>query len=339
MELAFKNRSSSKQKDSYWLLLKSVSRSFYLSLRYLPDPIRLPLSLAYLLARLTDTIADCSEIPVILRKDIIIQLQILINEPEQPLFLNQLMLNIKSNPVGFSAPDLSLIEHIPFLFELLKNQPSKNLTYIQDVMDKIIQGQLIDLHYFDSKKEIVHFSTDAELENYLYLVAGCVGEFWTKLCCNYLPNYSKSDLDDLLPIAINFGKALQLTNILRDIPKDLANGRFYLPLKNNASEDLNQFIDGLDQEESKQLIDAWHNKALHYLEDAARYIETIKNRRVRFACLVPFLIAKETLNSLKNQQYIKNQESIKISRKQVYKHIRKALYYSISDKWNYYDLT
>ena len=39
-------------------VLRSVSRSFYLSLRVLPKPLRDPLSLAYLLARATDTIAD-----------------------------------------------------------------------------------------------------------------------------------------------------------------------------------------------------------------------------------------------------------------------------------------
>src|SRR5512139_537967 len=39
-------------------LLKGVSRSFYLTLRALPGPIRPQIGLAYLLARTTDTIAD-----------------------------------------------------------------------------------------------------------------------------------------------------------------------------------------------------------------------------------------------------------------------------------------
>ena len=48
-------------------ILRSVSRSFYLSLRILPGPLRDPLSLAYLLARATDTIADTPEPPAELR--------------------------------------------------------------------------------------------------------------------------------------------------------------------------------------------------------------------------------------------------------------------------------
>src|SRR3954454_168752 len=50
-------------------LLRSVSRSFYLSLRFLPKALRDPLSLAYLLARATDTIADTTEAPVPLRTE------------------------------------------------------------------------------------------------------------------------------------------------------------------------------------------------------------------------------------------------------------------------------
>src|SRR3954451_3955819 len=50
-------------------LLRSVSRSFYLSLRFLPKALRDPLSLAYLLARATDTIADTTGAPVTLRTE------------------------------------------------------------------------------------------------------------------------------------------------------------------------------------------------------------------------------------------------------------------------------
>ena len=48
-------------------LLRSVSRSFYLSLRILPGPLRDPLTLGYLLARATDTIADTPEPSIAIR--------------------------------------------------------------------------------------------------------------------------------------------------------------------------------------------------------------------------------------------------------------------------------
>ena len=43
-------------------LLRSVSRSFYLSIRFLPAQLREPIGVAYLLARTTDTVADTAQI-------------------------------------------------------------------------------------------------------------------------------------------------------------------------------------------------------------------------------------------------------------------------------------
>src|SRR5687767_6977780 len=45
-------------------LLESVSRSFYQTLCILPSAVRPQISLAYLLARTSDTIADSSSLPV-----------------------------------------------------------------------------------------------------------------------------------------------------------------------------------------------------------------------------------------------------------------------------------
>src|SRR5712664_2249803 len=43
-------------------LLRSISRSFYLSIRFLPAQLREPIALAYLLARGTDSVADTAGI-------------------------------------------------------------------------------------------------------------------------------------------------------------------------------------------------------------------------------------------------------------------------------------
>src|SRR5437667_11202004 len=49
------------------MILRSVSRSFYLSIRFLPAQLRQPIALAYLLARATDTIADTTGIYGLMR--------------------------------------------------------------------------------------------------------------------------------------------------------------------------------------------------------------------------------------------------------------------------------
>src|SRR3982751_1864425 len=50
-------------------ILARVSRSFYLSIRLLPEKLRDPVSLGYLLARASDTIADTTEVPIDLRTE------------------------------------------------------------------------------------------------------------------------------------------------------------------------------------------------------------------------------------------------------------------------------
>src|SRR5438270_11050122 len=50
-------------------ILRRVSRSFYLSIRLLPEKLRDPVSLGYLLARASDTIADTAELAIGLRTE------------------------------------------------------------------------------------------------------------------------------------------------------------------------------------------------------------------------------------------------------------------------------
>src|SRR5580658_3690959 len=50
-------------------LLKATARSFYLTLRVLPAPVRPQIGLAYLLARTTDTVADTEIVPPAQRLD------------------------------------------------------------------------------------------------------------------------------------------------------------------------------------------------------------------------------------------------------------------------------
>src|SRR5207247_8350548 len=80
-----------------------------------------------------------------------------------------------------------------------------------------------------SADKIVALQTDEELDDYTYRVAGCVGEFWTRMCCAHLYQQERIDEPILMKNGVRFGKGLQLVNILRDIAADLRQGRCYLP--------------------------------------------------------------------------------------------------------------
>ncbi len=78
----------------------------------------------------------------------------------------------------------------------------------------LISGAEMDL-------TISSYATFDRLREYCYRVAGTVG-----LCCLQVFGYSDPKAPDL---AEKLGIAFQLTNILRDLPRDFAAGRDYLP--------------------------------------------------------------------------------------------------------------
>ena len=91
----------------------------------------------------------------------------------------------------------------------------------------LLKGMEMDLHKS-------RYETFEELEEYCYRVASTVG-----LICAEVFGYHHEATKEY---AINLGKALQLTNILRDIKADAKRGRIYLP-----REDMKRF--GYSEEE------------------------------------------------------------------------------------------
>ena len=124
-----------------------------------------------------------------------------------------------------------LLEKAGDSLALLQTLSPDDLQLVRTLLNIIMGGQELDLRRFAgaSAEKIVALETAAELDDYTYRVAGCVGEFWTKMCRAHL--FPKARLDDaqLLANGIRFGKGLQLVNILRDLPADLRKGRCYLP--------------------------------------------------------------------------------------------------------------
>src|SRR5215470_6678891 len=73
-------------------LLRDVSRSFYLTLRVLPEAVRGQIGLAYLLARASDTIADTELVSLETRLQALQRLrERILNAPSKPLDLGELV--------------------------------------------------------------------------------------------------------------------------------------------------------------------------------------------------------------------------------------------------------
>jgi farnesyl-diphosphate farnesyltransferase len=188
-----------------------------------------------------------------------------------------------------------------------------------ELLSNIITGQSNDLRTFSDPAQIVALPDAHSLEDYTYLVAGCVGEWWTRMSFHHFPRYSERTEQDLMPLASAFGKALQLVNILRDMPADLSAGRCYLPADELQTAGA---LPGslLDNPASAQpVFEEWMAKARCYLDEGREYIRSVRPWRIRFACYVPWRLAVKTLDLMASTSPLGSPERVKVSRKMVYR--------------------
>ena len=259
-----------------WELLRQVSRSFYLTLRALPPAVRRELCLGYLLARGSDSIADSSI-------------------ADQAVKLAALQQFQAGNVASIELSDLpkaeaQLLRELPNLFAEAKDDE-----LILKVWRTILGGQRFDLERFENASPL----SREELENYTYSVAGCVGEFWTNLCVRNQPRFSPAPPDWLRERGVEFGKALQFVNILRDRDADARLGRIYI-------------ADG-------ELDYAWR-RVDECLKGAQLYVKALRPGRLKFACALPLRLAHRTLARVRVQG-----SGAKISRSIVYAELVRSL--------------
>jgi farnesyl-diphosphate farnesyltransferase len=296
-------------KDLGGPLLASVSRSFYLSIRILPARLRAPIGLAYLLARASDTIADSTEAPETLRLQHLAAFEKMIRSGK-PQGLAELQNDIHTPHPGETV----LLCNIERCLQWLAQMDNKDRGEIVDVLQKIIRGQTLDLERFGGSAHIVALQTAEELDEYTYLVAGCVGEFWTRICLNHLPDCSTLGLADLRRLGQEYGKGLQLVNILRDFPEDLRNGRCYLPETELRAAGTSP-APLVDQPAKAQAVfDRWRERAAMQLEHGYQYITALRSARLRVACFLPWYLGLHTLRLLGEPGVLERAEKVKVSR-------------------------
>jgi farnesyl-diphosphate farnesyltransferase len=275
----------------------------------MPKKIKEVLSLAYLLARITDTVSDTQNIPASLRIQLLNQIhdRLFLNKAIDPIIYND-FIALQQKP-----EEKELLLHLDDCAQWFYELKNIDQDMMRNLLKTIIAGQRWDLEFFGEKKTKIRIiESPQELESYTYFVAGCVGEYWTKVCQHFLNSYSSDSSPLLLEQSIQFGKGLQLVNILRDIPNDLQLGRCYLPLK-PANLDIK-----LD--EQLELLEHFRLMAIEKLADGFKYIQKLHIRRIRLACYLPLFIGLKTLMQLKNFNYLKHPKNpVKISRTEIYK--------------------
>jgi farnesyl-diphosphate farnesyltransferase len=294
-----------------------------LSIRVLPSDMREPVTIAYLLARAADTIADTPSITVERRLAHLSEFRAIV-EAESDVYaatcLSSALTDLQS-----TSGERHLLASLLGVFDLLERLNESDAKAVRSVVNTLTSGMVFDLTTFGEPNSgsITSLETEDDLDKYCYLVAGCVGEFWTDISLAHTSSLLHWNAKDMRSLGVRFGLALQLTNILRDVPKDLRIGRCYLPSSELEKAGLraDDLRDAANARRLHSILSWGIRRTLDHFCAAEQYILSIprRNLRLRLATLWPVLIGLGTLAELAaSDDWLNPDTRIKIPRRSVY---------------------
>jgi farnesyl-diphosphate farnesyltransferase len=313
-------------------VLPGVSRSFALSLRVLPTPLRLPLGVTYLVARTADTIADTRALPPASRLAALHAFRQTLRD------VDAAPPTVAGSVAGDQTPgERALLARLPDVLAAYRALEPGDRDRGLGVLLTLIQAMVEALERFppETAGRVGALETRAELDRYTYLNAGCVGEFWTDMAAAHRPRCARWDLPRMRSRGARFGQGLQLVNVLRDLPRDLRIGRCYLPRAELgrlglAPQDL---LDPATLPRARPLLDTLIDEALARLDEGRAYTLAVPRReaRLRLASFWPLLIGLGTLARLRRAENLLDPTvTVKVPRAEV----RRLLAYSLGLVWS-----
>ena len=279
-------------------LLTKTSRTFALSIRLLPVPLRQEVSIAYLLLRVADTLEDADLWTPRERVVALAELEVILGSGDASRGEEESARWASARPCDHEGY-LELLRELPSLLDALRAlEPAAQATIVRHVR-RTIAGMSEFLSRGGIPCELA--ITDLEdLRRYCYIVAGIVGELLTELFVEH-GHIPREHAVALWERAAAFGEGLQLVNILKDADEDARAGRSLLP-------------DGIDR---ARLFALAHED----LDAADAYVKTLRKAGASWGVvgftLLPVRLARATLNRV-----AKDGPGAKLTRADVTDHLR-----------------
>ena len=275
--------------------LPQVSRTFALNMRLLAGTLGEAVRTGYLLCRAADALEDSwPGTPAKIRHRFERFLLALGGDARA---LASLSTEVRA--LGTDRMDLGLVANLARILRVHASLPPAHREAITRGVGTLAEGMgRYAARAAGRPAETAYLDTEAELDDYCWVVAGCVGVMLTRL---FAAEYGSADpaLEARrLAAAPVVGQALQLTNILLDWPSDVRNGRCYLPTSWLVEAGVTP-RDLVDQGGPGTLALArrLERRAHEALARVPEYLDLIPVRRVRYRlfCLWPALWALGSL--------------------------------------------
>jgi len=273
-------------------ILGSVSRTFALTIPLLPPIIETVVGNTYLLCRIVDTIEDAASLNPETKQELSkLFLDAVLEKAPVQSFVDPCLVALKDYG---NQDELDLIAHTPTVLRILHTCSNKDQVAVSRCVSIMSEG----MSHFHGKQTEIGLKDLQEFEEYCYVVAGVVGELLTTVFSNHSPAFA-NNIQGHEALAIAFGQALQMTNILKDSPEDEARGVSWKPANMSQA--------------------ALLKIAYQKLQDSMSYILLIpkEDAGIRRFCFLAFGLAVMTLSKIAMRERFDHKDEVKLSRKNV----------------------
>ncbi len=296
-------------------ILPSVSRTFAISIRFLPGTLGTAVCSAYLLCRIADTIEDDGSTAPERRAALLEQFLRTLEDRAAADAFPALAAALKGD-----AAHLALVARTDLVLVLFRTLPSETQARVAHWVREMANGMAKFVRAYPAG---IRIQSLAEYKEYCYYVAGTVGFMLTDLWRLHVRAIGRPEFDRLSRKCQAFGEALQTVNILKDIAWDAEHeNSIYIPAQELAADG-----SGHDTLLSPGHLDRNHRTVARFidlartdLDDALEYILLIPRRAlaVRAFCVLPLLFAYATLRDLSlSRAMLTPGGAVKISRREV----------------------
>jgi farnesyl-diphosphate farnesyltransferase len=295
-------------------ILPHVSRTFALTIPQLPPALCTPVTNAYLLCRIADTIED----------------EPALSAPETLAYLNRFsaLLGGGGEPGPLTEDLVSRLSERTLATErdLIANMArvlrvTASLGKAQkDAIQRCVELMCYGMPRFQFNASLQGLARSSDLDDYCYYVAGVVGEMLTDLFCDYSVDIA-GRRPALNALAASFAQGLQMTNILKDVWEDRSRGACWLPQEvfTRHGVDLNTLASQSQDKGFSAGISELVGVAHAHLRNALDYTLLIpaKERGIRRFCLWAIGLAVLTLRKIAHHPGYTAGAQVKIRRSAV----------------------
>jgi farnesyl-diphosphate farnesyltransferase len=207
-------------------LLQKTSRTFALTIPLLPEPLQTEIATAYLLFRIIDTFEDATRWEAA-RRAKALSLFIQLMESDDAHEVQEMTAQWLDEPPLDHPGYLELLAATPEVIGWHRRLRPAAREQLRLHVTRSARGMMGVVARSDANGNL-QLQTLQDLREYCFVVAGIVGEMLTELFMLQSAAL-KNVAAELRARAAEFGEALQLVNILKDVRPDAAEGRVYLP--------------------------------------------------------------------------------------------------------------